>query len=156
MPRRREVPKREILPDPKYHDKLVAKFINGIMRKGKKSLAERILYGAFDLIEQRTKQDPLEVFKKAVENVKPVLEVRSRRVGGATYQVPTEVRPERRTALSIRWIVSYAKQRPEKTMIERLAGELIDAANNRGSAIKKKEDTHRMAEANKAFAHYRW
>ena len=156
MPRRREVPKREILPDPKYHDKLVAKFINGIMRKGKKSLAERILYGAFDLIEQRTKQDPLEVFKKAVENVKPVLEVRSRRVGGATYQVPTEVRPERRTALSIRWIVSYAKQRPEKTMIERLAGELIDAANNRGLAIKKKEDTHRMAEANKAFAHYRW
>ncbi len=156
MPRRREVPKREILPDPKYHDKLVAKFINGIMRKGKKSLAERILYGAFDLIEQRTKQDPLEIFKKAVENVKPVLEVRSRRVGGATYQVPTEVRPERRTALSIRWIVSYAKQRPEKTMIERLAGELIDAANNRGSAIKKKEDTHRMAEANKAFAHYRW
>ncbi len=156
MPRRREVPKREILPDPKYHDKLVAKFINGIMRKGKKSLAERILYGAFDLIEQRTKQDPLDIFKKAVENVKPVLEVRSRRVGGATYQVPTEVRPERRTALSIRWIVSYAKQRPEKTMIERLAGELIDAANNRGAAIKKKEDTHRMAEANKAFAHYRW
>ncbi len=156
MPRRREVPKREILPDPKYHDKLVAKFINGIMRKGKKSLAERILYGAFDLIEQRTKEDPLELFKKAVENVKPVLEVRSRRVGGATYQVPTEVRPERRTALSIRWIVSYAKQRPEKTMIERLAGELIDAANNRGAAIKKKEDTHRMAEANKAFAHYRW
>ncbi len=156
MPRRREVPKREILPDPKYHDKLVAKFINGIMRKGKKSLAERILYGAFDLIEQRTKQDPLEIFKKAVENVKPVLEVRSRRVGGATYQVPTEVRPERRTALSIRWIVSYAKQRPEKTMVERLAGELIDAANNRGASIKKKEDTHRMAEANKAFAHYRW
>lgn len=156
MPRRREVPKREILPDPKYHDKLVAKFINGLMRKGKKSLAERILYGAFDLIEERTKQEPLEVLKKAVENVKPILEVRSRRVGGATYQVPTEVRFERRTALSIRWIVTHAHARPEKTMMERLAGELIDAANNRGASIKKKQDTHKMAEANKAFAHYRW
>jgi len=156
MPRRREVPKREILPDPKYNSKLVAKFINNIMRKGKKSLAERILYGAFDLIEQRTKRDPLEIFHKAIDNVRPLVEVKSRRVGGATYQVPVEVRPVRGDALAMRWIISYAKQRPEKTMVERLAGELLDASQNRGGAIKKREDTHRMAEANKAFAHYRW
>ncbi len=156
MPRRREVPKREILPDPKYNSRLVAKFINNIMRDGKKSVAERIMYGAFDLIEQRTKQDPLEVFHKAMDNVRPVIEVKSRRVGGATYQVPVEVRPERRDALAMRWLISYAKNRSEKTMIEKLAGELLDAAQNRGGAIKKKEDTHRMAEANKAFAHYRW
>lgn len=156
MPRRREVPKREILPDPKYHNRLVTKFMNGIMRKGKKSLSESILYGAFDAIERKTKEDPLKLFEKAVENTKPMLEVRSRRVGGSTYQVPVEVRPARKTALAIRWLIGYAKQRPEKGMMNKLAGELIDAANMRGASIKKREDTHRMAEANKAFAHYRW
>jgi small subunit ribosomal protein S7 len=156
MPRRREVPKRDILPDPKYSSKLVAKFVNNIMRKGKKSVAEKILYESFDIIAQRTKQDPLEVFKKALDNVKPVLEVKSRRVGGSTYQVPVEVRNVRRTALAIRWIINYSQQRSEKSMTLKLAGELIDAANNRGASVKKKEDTHRMAEANKAFAHYRW
>ena len=156
MPRRREVPKREILPDPKYHNRLVTKFMNGIMRKGKKSLAESILYGAFDVIERKAKENPLKLFEKAVENTKPMLEVRSRRVGGSTYQVPVEVRYERKTALAIRWLIGYAKQRPEKGMMNKLAGELIDAANMRGAAIKKREDTHRMAEANKAFAHYRW
>ncbi len=156
MPRRREVPKREVLPDPKYNSRLVAKFVNNIMRKGKKSLAERILYGAFDLIEQRTKQDPLEVFHKAMDNVRPIIEVKSRRVGGATYQVPVEVRPARRDALAMRWLIGFSKQRSEKTMVERLAGELLDASQRRGAAIKKREDTHRMAEANKAFAHYRW
>ena len=156
MPRRREVPKREILPDPKYGSKLVAKFINNIMRKGKKSVAESTLYQSFDIIAQRTKQDPLEVFKKALDNVKPVLEVKSRRVGGSTYQVPVEVRTSRRVALAIRWIINYAQQRSEKSMTQKLAGEFMDAANNRGASIKKKEDTHRMAEANKAFAHYRW
>jgi small subunit ribosomal protein S7 len=156
MPRRREVPKKEILPDPKYGSKLVAKFINNLMRKGKKSVAERTLYHSFDIIAQRTKQDPLEVFKKALDNVKPVLEVKSRRVGGSTYQVPVEVRTSRRVALAIRWIINYAQQRSEKNMTQKLAGEFMDAANNRGSSIKKKEDTHRMAEANKAFAHYRW
>ncbi|SMC28190.1 SSU ribosomal protein S7P [Desulfacinum hydrothermale DSM 13146] len=156
MPRRREVPKREILPDPKYNSRLVAKFINNIMRDGKKSVAERILYGAFDLIEKRSKTDPLEVFHKAMDNVRPVIEVKSRRVGGATYQVPVEVRPARRDALAMRWLIGYAKNRSEKTMMERLAGELLDASQNRGGAIKKREDTHRMAEANKAFAHYRW
>jgi len=156
MPRRREVPKREILPDPKYNNKLAAKFVNNIMRQGKKSVAERILYGAFDLIEQRTKQDPLELFNKAMDNVRPVIEVKSRRVGGATYQVPVEVRHERRDALAMRWIIGYARQRSEKTMMQKLAGELMDAAQGRGGAIKKREDTHRMAEANKAFAHYRW
>jgi small subunit ribosomal protein S7 len=156
MPRRREVPKRDILPDPKYASKLVAKFVNNIMRKGKKSVAEKILYDSFDIIAQRTKQDPLEVFKKALDNVKPVLEVKSRRVGGSTYQVPVEVRNVRRTALAIRWIINYSQQRSEKSMTLKLAGELIDAANNRGASVKKKEDTHRMAEANKAFAHYRW
>ncbi len=156
MPRRRVVIKREILPDPKFKNVLVAKFINCIMRRGKKSLAERILYRALEIIRDRTKEDPLKIFEKSVNNVKPILEVRSRRVGGATYQVPTEVRPERRTALAIRWLISYAKERAEKSMEEKLAAEIIDAANNRGGAIKKKEDVHKMAEANKAFAHYRW
>lgn len=156
MPRRREVPKREVLPDPKYNSKLVAKFINNIMRTGKKSLAERILYGAFDLIERRSKQDPLEVFHRAMENVRPIIEVKSRRVGGATYQVPVEVRAPRRDALAMRWLIGYARQRSERTMMQKLAGELLDASDRRGAAIKKREDTHRMAEANKAFAHYRW
>ncbi|MGD9505811.1 MAG: 30S ribosomal protein S7 [Syntrophobacteraceae bacterium] len=156
MPRRREVPKREILPDPKYNSRLVAKFVNNIMRRGKKSLAERVLYGSFDLMQQRSKQDPLDIFHKAMDNVRPVIEVKSRRVGGATYQVPVEVRQERRDALAMRWIIGYAKQRSEKTIIQKLAGELADAAQNRGGAVKKREDTHRMAEANKAFAHYRW
>ena len=156
MPRRREVTKREILPDPKYKNTLVAKFVNNIMRRGKKSVAERILYGALDIIQERAKEDPLKLFEKSVNNVKPIIEVKSRRVGGATYQVPTEVRPERRTALAIRWLISYAKERSEKSMEEKLAAELIDAANNRGGAVKKREDVHKMAEANKAFAHYRW
>ncbi len=156
MPRRREVPKRPIMPDPKYNSVIVVKFINGIMRKGKKSLARRIFYGAMDIIAKRAKEDPLRVFEKALENVKPIVEVRSRRIGGATYQVPVEVRPERRQALAIRWLVGYAKARGEKSMAERLAGELLDAYHEKGAAFKKKEDTHRMAEANKAFAHYRW
>jgi len=156
MPRRREVAKRDILLDPKYNSKLVAKFINKVMRRGKKSLAERIMYRAFELIEQRSKQDPLDVFHKAMDNVRPIVEVKSRRVGGSTYQVPVEVRSDRRNALAMRWIISYAKARSEKTMVQRLAGELQDAAQNRGSSVKKREDTHRMAEANKAFAHYRW
>jgi small subunit ribosomal protein S7 len=156
MPRRREVPKRRILPDPKHRDKLVAKFINGIMERGKKSTAERILYGAFDLIEQRLKDDPLKVFKKALDNVKPVLEVKSRRVGGSTYQVPVEVRNERRVALGMRWLIGYSSERHEKTMTEKLAGELMDASQGRGNAVKKREDVHKMAEANKAYAHYRW
>ena len=156
MPRRREIRKREVLPDPKYHDPLVAKFMNGIMRKGKKSVAESIFYGAMNIIQERIQSDPLKTFKQAMDNVKPVLEVRPRRVGGATYQVPVEVRPERKLALAIRWIIGYAKQRTEKTMEEKLSGELVDAANNRGAAVKKREDTHKMAEANKAFAHYRW
>jgi small subunit ribosomal protein S7 len=156
MPRRREVTKREILPDPKYKNSLVAKFVNNVMRRGKKSVAERILYGALDIIQERAKEDPLKLFEKSVNNVKPIIEVKSRRVGGATYQVPTEVRPERRTALAIRWLINYAKERSEKSMEEKLAGELIDAANNRGGAVKKREDVHKMAEANKAFAHYRW
>ena len=156
MPRRREVPKREILPDPKYNSRLAAKFINNLMQRGKKSLAERVLYGALGLIEQRTKQDPLEVFHKAMDNVRPIIEVKSRRVGGATYQVPVEVRPERRDALAMRWLINYSRQRSERTMVQKLAGELQDAAQNRGGSVKKREDTHRMAEANKAFAHYRW
>ncbi|MEW6375143.1 MAG: 30S ribosomal protein S7 [Thermodesulfobacteriota bacterium] len=156
MPRKREVKKREILPDPKYHYTLTAKFINGIMRRGKKSLGERIFYGALDIIKDRSRSDPIKIFNQAMDNVKPLIEVRPRRVGGATYQVPVEVRTSRKIALAIRWIISFAKQRTEKTMEEKLAGELIDAANNRGSSIKKKEDTHKMAEANKAFAHYRW
>ena len=156
MPRRREVPKRDVLPDPKYNSKLVAKFMNNVMRRGKKSLAEQIFYGALDLIEQRSKQDPLDVFHKALDNVRPIIEVKSRRVGGATYQVPVEVRSERRDALAMRWIISHSRQRSEKTMVQKLAGELLDAAQSRGGSVKKREDTHRMAEANKAFAHYRW
>jgi small subunit ribosomal protein S7 len=156
MPRRREVTKREILPDPKYKNALVARFVNNVMERGKKSVAEGIFYGAMDLIQQRTQEDPLKLFEKSVNNVKPIIEVKSRRVGGATYQVPTEVRPERRTALAIRWLIVYSGERSEKSMEEKLAGELIDAANNRGGAIKKREDVHKMAEANKAFAHYRW
>ena len=156
MPRRREVPKRKINPDPKFHDRLVAKFMNNMMERGKKSLAERIFYGAMDIIEKRANEEPLKMFKRAMDNVKPVLEVKARRVGGATYQVPVEIRTQRRTALGMRWLIGYARARGEKTMVERLAAELIDAANNRGSSIKKREDTHKMAEANKAFAHYRW
>lgn len=156
MPRRRVVEKRKILPDPKFNDRLLAKFINKVMRDGKKSVAERIVYGAFGVIEARTGEEPLRVFKKALDNVKPVLEVKSRRVGGATYQVPVEVRPERRVSLAMRWLIQHARLRGEKTMVEKLAGELLDAANNRGGAVKKREDTHKMAEANKAFAHYRW
>jgi len=156
MPRKGEVRRREVLQDPKYHDRLVTKFINSMMERGKKSLAERMLYGGFDLIAERTKEDPLAIFKRALDNVKPAVEVRSRRVGGATYQVPVEVRQVRRMSLSMRWLIQSARARTEKSFIERLAGELIEAANNRGSAIRKREDTHRMAEANKAFAHYRW
>jgi small subunit ribosomal protein S7 len=156
MPRHRVVEKRKILPDPKFQDRVVAKFINNLMRQGKKSTGEKIIYGAFDVVENRLKDDPLKVFKKALDNVKPVVEVKSRRVGGATYQVPVEVRQDRRTALAMRWLIDYAKARGEKTMTEKLAGEILDAANNRGNAVKKREDTHKMAEANKAFAHYRW
>jgi small subunit ribosomal protein S7 len=156
MPRKREVPKRHINPDPKYGDTLVAKFINQLMLDGKRSVSERIVYGAFEIIAGKTGDDPVRVFKKAVDNVKPQLEVKSRRVGGSNYQVPIEVRPERRTALAFRWLVSYSRKRGEKDMVQRLANELLDASNNRGTAVKKKEDTHRMADANKAFAHYRW
>jgi small subunit ribosomal protein S7 len=156
MPRHGPVPKRDVLPDPLYGNKLATKFINTLMGQGKKSTAEQVFYGALRLIEERTKTDPQRIFRQAVDNVKPVLEVKSRRVGGATYQVPVEVRPDRRTALALRWLIGYARQRTEKTMRDRLAAELIEAANNRGAAIKKKEDTHKMAEANKAFAHYRW
>jgi len=156
MPRRREVEKRKILPDPKFQDRVVAKFINSLMRKGKKSTGVAICYGAFDQVENKLKDDPLKVFKKALDNVKPMVEVKSRRVGGATYQVPVEVRQDRRVALAMRWLIEYSRGRGEKTMVEKLAGEIIDAANNRGNAVKKREDTHKMAEANKAFAHYRW
>jgi small subunit ribosomal protein S7 len=156
MPRRREIAKREIFPDPKFQNKLVAQFISNLMKEGKKSTAESILYGAFDIIEKRLKEPPLEIFEKAVGNVKPIIEVKSRRVGGSTYQVPTEVIPTRRVALGIRWLILHARERAEKTMREKLAGEIIDAANNRGAAIKKREAVHKMAEANKAFAHYRF
>ena len=156
MPRRAVVQKRDVLPDPKYENRLVAKFTNILMHEGKKSVAEGIIYDALDLVGDRTKQDPMKIFKQAIDNVRPALEVKSRRVGGSTYQVPVEVRPERRTSLSMRWIILYARQRGDKTMAERLAAELGDAANNRGGAVKKKEDTHKMAEANRAFAHYRW
>lgn len=156
MPRRREIAKRAVNPDPKYGSVLMARFINGLMDGGKKSVARRILYRSLDIMQNRAKDDAGQVFEKAIDNVKPVIEVKSRRVGGATYQVPVEVPYERRTALAIRWIVGYANSRSEKTMEEKLAGELLDAFNNRGSSIKKKEDTHKMAEANKAFAHYRW
>ena len=156
MPRKREVRKREILPDPKYRDVLIAKFINGVMRRGKKSVAESIFYGALDIVKDKTHSDPIKMFYQAMDNVKPLIEVRPRRVGGATYQVPIEVRSERKISLAIRWLINYAKQRSEKTMEEKLSSELIDAANNRGASVKKREDTHKMAEANKAFAHYRW
>ena len=156
MSRRRAAEKREVLPDAKFHDIVLSKFMNTLMERGKKSVAERVVYGALDEIEAKLKQDPVPAFHEALENVKPAVEVRSRRVGGATYQVPVEVRPQRRMALAMRWLVQHARARPEKSMVERLAGEVLDAANGRGGAIKKKEDTHRMAEANKAFAHYRW
>jgi small subunit ribosomal protein S7 len=156
MSRRRRAQERKILPDPKYKSELVAKFINGLMLEGKRSVAEHIFYDAMDLIEQKVKKNPLDVFKKAMENAAPVVEVKSRRVGGATYQVPVEVRDRRRRTLSIRWLVSFSRSRSEKTMAEKLANELVAAANGEGSTIKKKDDTHRMAEANKAFAHFRW
>ena len=156
MPRRSSAPKRQILPDPVYHSRLVTKFINNVMRAGKKSTAERIFYGALNVIEERTGDDPLKVFKRAMENIKPQVEVKSRRVGGSTYQVPIEVSSERQQSLAIRWLIGYSAARHEKTMCLRLAGEFIDASSNRGASIKKRDDTHRMAEANKAFAHYRW
>ncbi|MGI6190132.1 MAG: 30S ribosomal protein S7 [Clostridiales bacterium] len=156
MPRKGHVPKREVLPDPIYGSTVVTKLINGVMLNGEKGIAQRICYGAFDIIREKTGKDPMDVFEQALNNVMPVLEVRARRVGGATYQVPVEIRPERRQALGLRWLVAYARERGERTMMERLAGEIMDAANNTGNAIKRKEDTHRMAEANKAFAHYRW
>ena len=156
MSRRREVPKRKILDDPKYGDQLVAKFVNMLMKNGKKSVAEKILYQAFDNVQRKSGQEGLQIFKKAIENVRPFVEVKSRRVGGATYQVPVEVRPVRQTTLAMRWIVDAAKRRGEKSMINKLAGELMDASAQKGAAIKKREDTLRMAEANKAFSHYRW
>jgi small subunit ribosomal protein S7 len=156
MPRRREVPQRAPLADPLYNSNLVSSFVNVVMKRGKKSTAEGVVYRAFDKIRERTQEDPLKVFKKAIDNIKPTLEVKSRRVGGSNYQVPVEVRPERRTSLSLRWLVSFARERPEKTMVEKLASEILDASQNRGGSVKKREDTHRMAEANKAFAHYRW
>ena len=156
MSRRHRAEKREVLPDPKFGDLVLSKFMNQIMVDGKKSTAERIVYGALDLVEARAKRDPIELFHDALDNVAPAVEVRSRRVGGATYQVPVEVRPERRQALAIRWLVAAARSRNENTMRERLAGELLDSSNGRGTAVKKREDTHRMAEANRAFSHYRW
>ena len=156
MPRRREVPKRVILPDPKHGSELLAKVTNMLMRDGKKSIAEKIIYSALDTIEGRTRREPVEVLEIALENVRPVVEVKSRRVGGATYQVPVEVRHVRRTGLAMRWLIDAARKRSEKSMAQRLAGELLEASENRGVAVKKREDTHRMAEANKAFAHYRW
>jgi len=156
MSRRHRAEKREILPDPKFGNIVVTKFMNSVMYEGKKSVAENIVYGAFDLIEDKTKQNPLSVFQQALDNVMPSIEVRSRRVGGATYQVPVEVRTDRRQALGIRWLIIAARERNEKTMTERLSAELLDASNNRGNAVKKREDTHRMAEANRAFSHYRW
>ena len=156
MPRRGHVPKREVLSDPVYQSALVTKFINCLMHNGKRSVSEKIFYGAMDIIHERTKEDALKIFRKAVDNVKPVLEVKSRRVGGSNYQVPVEVRPGRRTALGLRWLISFSRQRPERSMKERLANELLDASAMRGGAVRKREDTHRMAEANKAFAHYRW
>ena len=156
MSRRRRAEKREILPDPKFKDLVLSKFMNNLMLDGKKSVSEKIVYGAFDEIENKMKRPPLEIFHEALDNIKPAVEVRSRRVGGATYQVPVEVRPQRREALAIRWLIKASRDRNEKTMKDRLASELIDAVNTRGSAVKKKEDTHKMAEANKAFSHYRW
>ena len=156
MPRRGFVPRRDVLPDPVYGSQLVTKLINNIMYDGKKGVAQKIVYDAFDIIKEKTQKDPLEAFMQAMENIMPVLEVKARRVGGATYQVPMEVRPERRQTLGLRWLTNYSRARSEKTMKERLAGEIMDATNNLGSAVKKREDTHKMAEANKAFAHYRW
>ena len=156
MPRRGHVPKRDVLPDPIYNDKIVTKLINNIMLDGKRGVAQKIIYDAFDTIREKTGKDPLEVFEQALNNIMPVLEVKARRVGGATYQVPMEVRPERRQALGLRWLTNFSRQRSERTMSARLAGEIMDAVNNSGSAVKKKDDTHKMAEANKAFAHYRW
>jgi small subunit ribosomal protein S7 len=162
MPRKGEVPKRKVLPDPKFTDappelrRRITKFINTVMTRGKKSTAERIVYGAFDIVAEKAKDDPIKVWDKALGNVKPKVEVKSRRVGGSTYQVPVDVRPERSQALGMRWLVSYSRNRGEKTMMEKLAGEILDASSNKGNAVKKREDTHKMAEANKAFAHYRW
>ncbi|MDR3209176.1 MAG: 30S ribosomal protein S7 [Oscillospiraceae bacterium] len=156
MPRRGNVPKREVLPDPIYNSVLVTRLINSIMLDGKKGVAQKVVYSAFDIIKEKTGKDPLEVFNTAIENIMPSLEVKARRVGGATYQVPIEVRPDRRRTLGLRWLTSYARARNEKTMKERLAGELMDAANSTGAAVKKREDTHRMADSNKAFAHFRW
>lgn len=156
MPRRRVVQRREVLPDARFNDWLVAKFVNHLMLRGKKAVAEKVFYDAMDLIARKTKEDPLKIFKRAVENVKPQVEVKSRRVGGATYQVPVEIRAERKTALAIRWLLGYSRSRSEKGMVAKLSSEIIDAFNGRGNAIKKRDDTHRMAEANKAFAHYRW
>ena len=156
MPRKGEVRRRDLLPDPKFHDRLVTKFINSMMYGGKRSTSQSIMYGALNVVQQKTSEDPLKVFKKAVDNVKPSLEVKSRRVGGSNYQVPVEVNPARRTSLALRWLIGFARKRPERTMEQKLAMEILDAANLRGGAVKKKEDTHKMAEANKAFAHYRW
>ena len=156
MPRRRVAAKREVLPDPKFKSQILAKFINHVMESGKKSVAERIVYGALDIVEERRKSDPLEVFENALDAIRPVVEVKSRRVGGATYQVPVEVRPSRRTALAMRWLVDASRRRGEKSMAQRLAGEILDAVDSKGAAIKKREDVHRMAEANKAFSHYRF
>ncbi len=156
MPRRGHVPHREVLPDAKYSEKVVTKFVNAIMDRGKKGAAEKIVYGAFEIIHQKTKDDPMKVFKKALTNIKPAVEVKSRRVGGSTYQVPVEVRPERRNALAFRWLKQYSNSRKGGSMMEKLAQELFDAAENRGESVKKREDVHRMADANKAFAHYRW
>jgi small subunit ribosomal protein S7 len=156
MPRRGTVPKREVLPDPLYNSSLVTKFINSMMSGGKRSTSQHIMYDAMNVVQSKTQEDPLKIFKKAVDNVRPALEVKSRRVGGSNYQVPVEVNPARRTSLALRWIISFARKRPERTMVQKLAAELMDASNLRGGAVKKREDTHKMAEANKAFAHYRW
>ena len=156
MPRRGNIARRDVLPDPLYNSKLVTRLINNIMLDGKKGVAQKIVYGAFDIVKEKTGKDPLEAFEQAMENIMPVLEIKARRVGGATYQVPMEVRPERRQTLGLRWLTTYARARSEKTMKERLAGEIMDAANSLGNAVKKREDTHKMAEANKAFAHFRW
>ena len=156
MPRRGFIPKRDVLPDPVYNDKVVTRLINNIMLDGKKGTAQKIVYGAVEIIKEKTGKEPVEVFRAAMDNIMPVLEVKARRVGGATYQVPMEVRPERRQTLGLRWLTTYSRARSERTMAERLAAEIMDATNNLGSAVKKREDTHKMAEANKAFAHYRW
>lgn len=156
MPRRRVAERKEVLPDPKYNSKIVGKFINILVEDGKKATAEKICYGAFEIMKTKTGDDPLKIFKASIENVKPMIEVKPRRVGGATYQVPVEIRQQRRLALAYRWIINYSRQRSEKTMTDRLAAELLDAFNNTGSSVKKREDTHKMADANKAFAHYRW